>query len=87
MLSEIDTNGEPVTLSTSVSHVLEVADDSRLTIAVMIRAFLSVFETTRLSWVRSRAPVGGKTPFSAMAQTVGFDLGKSKMLYLPIGIY
>ena len=39
MLSEIDTNGEPVTLSASESHVLEVADDSRLTIAVMIRAF------------------------------------------------
>ena len=55
MLSEIDTNGEPVTLSASESHVLEVAD-------------------------------GGKTPFSAVAQTVGFDLGKSKMLYLPIGI-
>jgi hypothetical protein len=55
MLSEIDTNGEPVTLSASESHILEVAD-------------------------------GGKTPFSAVAQTVGFDLGKSKMLYLPIGI-
>ena len=27
MLSEIDTNGEPVTLSASESHVLEVADD------------------------------------------------------------
>jgi hypothetical protein len=26
--------------------------------------------------------VGGKTPFSAVAQTAGFDLGKSKMLYL-----
>jgi hypothetical protein len=77
ILSEIDTNGEPVTLSASESHVLEVAGDSRLTIAVMIRAFLSVFETARLSWVQSPAPVGGKTPFSAVAQTVGFDLGTS----------
>jgi hypothetical protein len=30
--------------------------------------------------------VGGKTPFSAVAQTVGFDLGKSKMLYLSMEI-
>jgi len=85
-MSEIDTNGEPVALSASESHVLEVADDSRLTIAVTIRAFLSVFETTRSSWVRFPAPVGGEIPFSGVAQTVGFGLGRSKILDLSMGI-
>jgi hypothetical protein len=33
-----------------------------------------------------QAFVGGKTPFSVVAQTVGFDPGKSKMLYLSMGI-
>jgi hypothetical protein len=33
-----------------------------------------------------RLLTGSKTPFSAVAQTVGFDLEKSKMLYLSMGI-
>jgi hypothetical protein len=33
-----------------------------------------------------RLLAGSRTPFSAVAQTVDFDLGKSKMLYLSMGL-
>jgi hypothetical protein len=45
---EIEANGGPVARSANESHFFEVAEDSRLTIADTVRAFLPVFETTRL---------------------------------------
>jgi hypothetical protein len=42
-------------------------------------------EQGRFQW-RNRLLAGSETPFSAVAQTVGFDLGKSKMLVFQWGL-
>jgi hypothetical protein len=55
--------------------------DGTLPFASRLMALLSM----TVHWT-GQAFVGGKTPFSAVAQMVGFGLGRSKMLYLSMGL-